>query len=48
MAEVAGYRLRNVVADVSALLDYLAIETAYVVGHDWGAAVAWRRGDPGV
>ena len=40
-AAVAGYRLRNVVADVSALLDHLAIETAYVVGHDWGAAVAW-------
>ncbi len=40
-AEVAAYRLRNVVADVSALLDHLAIETAYVVGHDWGAAVAW-------
>ena len=40
-AEVAGYRLRNVVADVSALLDHLDIETAYVVGHDWGAAVAW-------
>ncbi len=40
-AEVVAYRLRNVVADVSALLDHLAIETAYVVGHDWGAAVAW-------
>jgi pimeloyl-ACP methyl ester carboxylesterase len=40
-AEVAAYRLRNVVADVSALLDHLDIETAYVVGHDWGAAVAW-------
>jgi pimeloyl-ACP methyl ester carboxylesterase len=40
-AEVAGYRLRNVVGDVSALLDHLGIETAYVVGHDWGAAVAW-------
>ena len=39
--EVAGYRLRNVVADVSTLLDHLDIETAYVVGHDWGAAVAW-------
>jgi pimeloyl-ACP methyl ester carboxylesterase len=40
-AEVAGYRLPNVVADVSALLDHLGIEAAYVVGHDWGAAVAW-------
>ena len=40
-AEAAAYRLRNVVADVSALLDRLDIETAYVVGHDWGAAVAW-------
>ncbi len=39
--EVAAYRLRNVVADVGALLEQLAIETAYVVGHDWGAAVAW-------
>ncbi len=40
-AEAAAYRLRNVVADVSALLDRLNIETAHVVGHDWGAAVAW-------
>jgi pimeloyl-ACP methyl ester carboxylesterase len=40
-AEVAGYRLRNVVADVSAILDHLAVDTAFVVGHDWGAAVAW-------
>ncbi len=40
-AEMTAYRLRNVVADVSALLDHLDIETAYVVGHDWGAAVAW-------
>ena len=40
-AEAVAYRLRNVVADVSALLDHLTIETAHVVGHDWGAAVAW-------
>lgn len=38
--EVAAYRLQNVVADVTGLLDDLGIEAAHVVGHDWGAAVA--------
>src|SRR5207245_9166498 len=40
-AEVASYRLRNVVGDISALLDQLGVQAAHVVGHDWGAAVAW-------
>jgi pimeloyl-ACP methyl ester carboxylesterase len=39
--DVAAYRLRNSVADVSGVLDVLGIESAHVVGHDWGAAVAW-------
>ena len=39
--EAAAYRLQNVVADVTGLLDALGIEAAHVVGHDWGAAVAW-------
>src|SRR5271155_5095560 len=39
--EVAAYRLQNVVADVTGLLDAFGIEAAHVVGHDWGAAVAW-------
>ncbi|MGE5286588.1 MAG: alpha/beta fold hydrolase [Micromonosporaceae bacterium] len=39
--DVAAYRLRNSVADVTAILDALGIEAAHVVGHDWGAAVAW-------
>jgi pimeloyl-ACP methyl ester carboxylesterase len=30
-----------VVGDVSALLDGLGVGAAHVVGHDWGAAVAW-------
>jgi pimeloyl-ACP methyl ester carboxylesterase len=29
------------VADMVAVLDALEIEKAHVVGHDWGAAVAW-------
>ncbi|MBO0806918.1 MAG: alpha/beta hydrolase [Actinobacteria bacterium] len=40
-ADVADYRLRNSVADVAGILDALGAETAHVVGHDWGAAVAW-------
>jgi pimeloyl-ACP methyl ester carboxylesterase len=40
-AEVRSYGLRNVVGDVGALLDQLGTGAAHVVGHDWGAAVAW-------
>jgi pimeloyl-ACP methyl ester carboxylesterase len=40
-ADVAAYRLQHVVDDVTAILDTLGVGTAHVVGHDWGAAVAW-------
>ena len=40
-AEVADYALTNMVEDVTGILDALGIEKAHVVGHDWGAAVAW-------
>jgi len=30
------------VADITGLLDLLEIDRAAVVGHDWGAALAWR------
>jgi pimeloyl-ACP methyl ester carboxylesterase len=40
-AEVGAYRVGRSVADMVALLDALDIERAHVVGHDWGAAVAW-------
>jgi pimeloyl-ACP methyl ester carboxylesterase len=39
--DVAAYRLRTLIADVNAVLDQLGIDQAHVVGHDWGAAVAW-------
>ena len=37
----ASYRLTETVADLLALLDAAALESAHVVGHDWGAAVGW-------
>jgi pimeloyl-ACP methyl ester carboxylesterase len=40
-AEVRSYTLRNVVGDVTGLLDALGVPAVHVVGHDWGAAVAW-------
>lgn len=40
-AEVSAYELRNSIDDVVGILDELGIDAAHVVGHDWGAAVAW-------
>ena len=42
--EVADYRVRHSVADMLAVFDALGVERAQVVGHDWGAAVAWALG----
>jgi pimeloyl-ACP methyl ester carboxylesterase len=39
-AEVADYGLANAVGDMVGVLDALGVESAHVVGHDWGAAVA--------
>ncbi len=36
-----GYAPSNLAADVVALLDALGAEKAALVGHDWGANVAW-------
>jgi pimeloyl-ACP methyl ester carboxylesterase len=38
---IADYRLAEPVADAVAVLDALGVDTAHVVGHDWGAQVAW-------
>ncbi|MGY1831776.1 alpha/beta fold hydrolase [Geodermatophilus sp. SYSU D01180] len=40
----SAYRLRAVAGDVLALLDAAGLESAHVVGHDWGGAVAWALG----
>jgi pimeloyl-ACP methyl ester carboxylesterase len=39
--DVAAYAMRELVQDAVGVLDTLGIERAAVVGHDWGAAVAW-------
>jgi pimeloyl-ACP methyl ester carboxylesterase len=38
---VAEYKLSEPTADAVAVLDALGIESAHVVGHDWGAQVGW-------
>jgi pimeloyl-ACP methyl ester carboxylesterase len=39
---VAAYRMSELVGDVLGMLDHLGAERADLVGHDWGAAVAWQ------
>ena len=40
-AEIEAYSLLLLAADVGAVLADLDIARAHVVGHDWGAALAW-------
>jgi len=39
--DVAAYTAPRMVGDVLGVLDRLAVERAHLVGHDWGAAIAW-------
>jgi pimeloyl-ACP methyl ester carboxylesterase len=39
--EIHQYTLLHLVGDMVCLLDTLGSETAVIVGHDWGAPVAW-------
>jgi pimeloyl-ACP methyl ester carboxylesterase len=38
---VDAYNLLFLVSDIGAVLDHAGVDRAHVVGHDWGAAVAW-------
>jgi pimeloyl-ACP methyl ester carboxylesterase len=38
---IEAYGFGHLVSDVLAVLDDAGVERAHVVGHDWGAAVAW-------
>ena len=39
---VEDYRVGRLVEDALGILDALGVDRAHVVGHDWGAAVAWQ------
>ena len=43
-AEVEAYSIPFLAGDVVAVLDAVGVERAHVVGHDWGAALAWAFG----
>ena len=40
--DVQSYGMQALVDDAVAVLDAVGAETAHVVGHDWGAAIAWQ------
>lgn len=39
--DVSAYRMSQLVADVAALFDAYGARRRLLIGHDWGAAVAW-------
>jgi len=41
-AAIEAYDIEQLTGDLAALLDALEIETAVVVGHDWGSDLAWK------
>ena len=40
-AEVKAYSMQHMVGDVMGVLDAAGVDRTHVVGHDWGAALAW-------
>ncbi len=38
----SAYRLDELARDVTGVIDYFGREKAVLIGHDWGAAVAWH------
>lgn len=39
---VADYAIQKLVGDVKGLMRALSIESAVIIGHDWGALVTWQ------
>ncbi len=39
--QVSSYDVDNLAKDIMGLIDHFGVEKALLVGHDWGAVVAW-------
>jgi pimeloyl-ACP methyl ester carboxylesterase len=39
---IESYNILNLTGDIVGLVNSLGVETAVIVGHDWGAPVAWH------
>jgi epoxide hydrolase 4 len=39
---VENYQTKEVIKDIAALIRHVGFESAAIVGHDWGGAVAWH------
>jgi pimeloyl-ACP methyl ester carboxylesterase len=40
-SSASSYTPLHIVGDLVGLLDALAVDRVFLVGHDWGAAMAW-------
>ncbi len=40
--EISAYSMRNLAADVAAVIDRLGAGAAILIGHDWGAPIVWN------
>ena len=40
-ADIEAYAMTALVGDVIALMDDVGVDEAFVIGHDWGAPIAW-------
>ncbi len=39
--DLEAYRMHHLLGDVGAIVDALGVESVHLVGHDWGANLAW-------
>jgi pimeloyl-ACP methyl ester carboxylesterase len=39
---IEAYNMKNMTADMAGLVDALGEQTAVIIGHDWGAPIAWN------
>lgn len=40
-AKRSGYRLRQLISDISAVIDSLGVDQVHLLAHDWGSIQAW-------